>query len=206
LDSKTQIEKILTIMKTMHQSFLLRLCVIIISVPICFVYHSHGQDVLVKKSGEEIEVIVIEVGIQEIRYKHFDNLQGPDYVAQKSEIALIRYENKTEERFTPTENLIVKGENDAMNHYRGYNGAGTGTLAVSLLSPLVGLIPALACSSTPPKDKNLMYPDPYLMDDRLYATSYKNRARKMKSNKVWTNWGIGFGVNVILFIALTSGN
>lgn len=190
----------------MHQSSLLRLFIVIISVPVISGSHSHGQDVLVKKSGEEIKGIVIEVGIREIRYKHFDNLQGPDYVVEKSEIALIRYENKTEERFAPSENLFVKGELDAMKHYRGYNGAGTGTLAVSLVSPLVGLIPAIACSSTPPKDKNLMYPDPYLMDDMLYTTSYKNRARKMKSNKVWTNWGIALGVNVILFMALTSGN
>ncbi|WP_353717293.1 hypothetical protein [Dyadobacter sp. 676] len=55
------------------------------------------------------------------------------------------------------EDLSIKGQIDAARHYKRYKGAATGTLLTSLLSPVIGLIPAILCSSTNPKIENLGY-------------------------------------------------
>lgn len=104
-----------------------------------------------------------------------------------------------------SEDLYVKGQVDAERNYVKYKGAAAGTLIVSLISPLVGLIPAIACSSTSPKVTNLGYPDEKLFQDKEYRNGYTTKAKKTKKRKVWTNWGIGFGVNVLLVLILGSG-
>lgn len=149
----------------------------------------------------------------------------------KSEVFMIKYENGTKEVFgennssqpndsedvklvatAPVEPPLIKkdkagqfqkGQADALTYYDGYRGAATGTLIVSLLSPLVGLIPAVACSSTMPQAHNLTYPNHKEFMDIDYQSGYRQRARKTKSSKVWKNWGIGLGVNLALVLLLS---
>jgi hypothetical protein len=104
----------------------------------------------------------------------------------------------------PVKNMRLQGSTDARSNYDGYKGAGTGTLVTSLVFPLAGLAPAIACSSTPPKDFNLGYPNQELMKNNDYALGYKAEAKKIKQSKVWSNWGIGFGVNLLLFVVITA--
>lgn len=52
-----------------------------------------AQDFIHFSNGEVLRVKVTEVGTSEIRYKKFDNLNGPDYVVAKSEVQKIQYEN-----------------------------------------------------------------------------------------------------------------
>jgi hypothetical protein len=127
---------------------------------------------------------------------------------------MIRYENGTKDIFNeeinsvkiPTsQELFVQGQSDASKYYKGYRGAGTGTLATSLLSPLVGLIPAIACSSTQPNEKNLSFPNPELMKNPQYYDGYTKKAKKIKQGKVWMNWGIAFGANLIAVLIMSSG-
>lgn len=100
--------------------------------------------------------------------------------------------------------LYVKGQFDAETNYKKYKGAATGTLITSLLSPLVGLIPAIACSATTPKIENLGYPDAKLFMQKEYHDSYTRKAKKIKAGKVWKNWGIGFGVNIVAVLLISS--
>lgn len=97
----------------------------------------------------------------------------------------------------------LRGQIDAEVHYDDYRSAGTGVLITSLLSPLVGLVPAVVCSTTKPQEHNLNYPNYSLMQDAGYRSGYTNKARKIKSGRVWRNWGIAFGVNLVLAIALS---
>jgi hypothetical protein len=101
------------------------------------------------------------------------------------------------------EKYKLKGTKDAEKYYDDYTSAGTGTLVVALLSPLVGLVPAIATSSTIPKDKNLNFPNSKLMENPDYRNGYTHKAKKIKQGRVWTNWGIAFGVNFLLVILLT---
>ena len=66
------------------------------------------------------------------------------------------------------ENDNIKGKIDAERHYKKYKGAGTGTLITSLVSPLIGLIPAITCSASAPKLTNLGYPDETLFRNPEY--------------------------------------
>ena len=99
----------------------------------------------------------------------------------------------------------MKGQADASVSYNGYKGAGTGTLVASLVMPLIGLIPAIVCSSSEPKDFNLNYPSADLMKNANYYNGYIQKSLKIKKSKVWTNWGIGLGVNVLAIVLLTAG-
>lgn len=98
----------------------------------------------------------------------------------------------------------VQGTMDAERYYKKYKGAGTGTLITSLVSPLVGLIPAIACSASAPKLSNLGYPDENQFKTQEYYLAYTEKAKKIKKKKVWTNWGIGFGVNLVAVLAITA--
>ncbi|WP_395049936.1 hypothetical protein [Flavobacterium sp.] len=64
----------------------------------------------------------------------------------------------------------------------------------------------LFCSSTQPKEANLSYPNPELMKNPHYYDGYAKKAKKIKQGKVWTNWGIAFGVNLIAALLLLSSS
>lgn len=59
-----------------------------------------AQDVIVKKDGSTILSKVLEVGESEIKYKKFDNLNGPTYTIKKSELQSINYQNGAKDTFS----------------------------------------------------------------------------------------------------------
>lgn len=59
-----------------------------------------SQDLITKISGEVIKAKIIEIGVSEISYKKFQNLNGPSYIIPISEINKIIYENGSEDIFT----------------------------------------------------------------------------------------------------------
>lgn len=183
------------------------------SVFICFT--SVAQDLLTKRNGEEVKVKVTEVTSTDVRYKVYDNQEGPVYTLSKTEVFSVKYQNGTKDIFAeqsaaPTtgnsQNMFAQGKSDAITNYRAYKPAGTGTLVTGLVSPLLGLVPAIACSLTPPKEENLGYTNSELMKNADYRNGYTQGSKKIKSRKVWSNWGIAFGANLLVVIALTSGN
>ena len=178
-----------------------------------------SQDMITLKTSEDIESKVLEITNTEIKYKKSDNMNGPIFTLQKSDVLMIRYENGTKDIFnkekvegltaTPEAvevDLYTQGQTAATKSYKGYKGAGNGTFFTSILvSPLIGLIPAIACSSTQPKEMNLNYPSKELMNNSDYYDGYTQKARKIKQNKVWTNWGVALALNIAAYIVLTSG-
>ena len=60
---------------------------------ICFGISVNAQDVIVTKEGKKINAKVTEINENDIRYKNFDNLDGPSYFMKKSEISTILYQN-----------------------------------------------------------------------------------------------------------------
>ena len=58
-----------------------------------------SQDIITKKSGEDISAKISEVTQTEIKYKKFDNLEGPIFTILKSEVLMIRYANGTKDIF-----------------------------------------------------------------------------------------------------------
>lgn len=88
------------------------------------------------------------------------------------------------------EDLNIKGQIDAARHYKRYKGAATGTLLTSLLSPIIGLIPAILCSATYPKIDNLGYPNDELFKQPTYHKAYTKKAKEIKQRKVWSAGGL----------------
>lgn len=57
-------------------------------------------DQLVMRNGDLIDAKILEVGVDEIRYKRCNRDDGPDYVVSKSDALSIRFANGDVERFT----------------------------------------------------------------------------------------------------------
>lgn len=57
----------------------------------CFV--ASAQDLVTKKDGSDIKAKVIEVSPSEVKYKAWDNLDGPVFVLPASDVLIIRFEN-----------------------------------------------------------------------------------------------------------------
>ena len=66
----------------------------ILSIILCF-----SQDVITTRSGESIQAKVLEVGQTQIKYKKFDNPEGPVYWFLKSVVLMVKYENGTVDVF-----------------------------------------------------------------------------------------------------------
>ncbi|HNW89986.1 MAG TPA: hypothetical protein PKN48_10005 [Bacteroidales bacterium] len=69
-----------------------------------------AQDVIFKKNGDEVQAKIEEVGVSEIKYKKFDNQDGPLYTILKSDVFMIKYANGTKEVFS-ADATVTSGEN-----------------------------------------------------------------------------------------------
>lgn len=85
------------------KKIILTTMIVILTLGICF-----AQDVITKKSGEDIQAKISEITTTQIKYHRFDNLNGPIYSIDKSEILMIRYENGTKDIFTESNNSSEK--------------------------------------------------------------------------------------------------
>jgi hypothetical protein len=66
----------------------------------CLAYTVFAQDVIIKRNGDEINALVKEITAQEIKYKRFDNPEGPLISIAKSDVFMIKYQNGTSEVIT----------------------------------------------------------------------------------------------------------
>ena len=67
---------------------------------LCFLacgFIARAQDTIVTKSGGVIPSLVLEVGLDNVLYKKHDNINGPIYTLPVNRIAVIKYENGTED-------------------------------------------------------------------------------------------------------------
>lgn len=174
-------------------------------VLIAFSKISFSQDLITKKNGEEIKAKILEVTQNEIKYKNFDQQNGPLFTIPKYEIFMVRYENGTKDVLNSknSPDISTKAVADAKANYKGKNsGAGWTTAATIVFSPVLGVIPAAICSSNEPDEDNLNIPDSELTKNTEYTNAYKEQAHKIKKKKVWTNFGIGSGAWVLLLLLL----
>lgn len=60
---------------------------------------TYAQDKMILRNGNELTVKVIEVDTDIIKYKKYDNLNGPIYSIDKSKVFMITYKNGTKDVF-----------------------------------------------------------------------------------------------------------
>lgn len=74
-----------------------------------------AQDVIFKKNGDEISAKILEVGVTEVKYKQFNNQDGPLYTILKTDIFMIKYANGTKEVFnSDASSSSVQTNNDGI--------------------------------------------------------------------------------------------
>ncbi len=88
-------------------------------------FTGYSQDQLFKKDNTKIDVKVLEISPNEIKYKLFTYQDGPTIIISKSDVALIIYQNGTHEAFsTPTpqaqQPVIIYRENITLRREAQY--------------------------------------------------------------------------------------
>lgn len=74
--------------------FLLSLCIL-------WSILTYSQDIIYTKKKGEIKAKVVEIGTSEIKYKNYDNQDGPVNVIRKAEVRKIQYQNGKEDIIVP---------------------------------------------------------------------------------------------------------
>ncbi len=98
-----------------------------------------AQDVITLKSGDEIQAKVTEVGQTEVKYKRFDNPDGPTYTVSKSDIFMVKYQNGQKEVFKdeqPAQNN--NGNNDDGEFWKSHYWTNQRIAGISLFADLGG--------------------------------------------------------------------
>ena len=65
----------------------------VLTLLVCGGLTMSAQDIITKKDGTDIKAKVSEVGVNEIKYKDFSNLEGPVYTMPVADVLMITYEN-----------------------------------------------------------------------------------------------------------------
>ena len=181
-------------------------------------------DTLVLNNGDKLPVKINSIENSIVKYKTEKNPDGPLYTIKKTDLAKIIFStglnqnlsqptnnnnnnnNNNNTYSTPVtatsgESLVQQGRLDAKRFYRK-NGGSVGCGIVTVLSPLIGLIPTALCSSIEPKERNLGYPSAELWNNSDYQWGYKTQAHKIKKKKLWRTFGIctliSLGITVLL--------
>jgi hypothetical protein len=99
--------------------------IVIILVLILFsgTVEMNAQDVITKKDGSEIRAKVTEVGETAVKYKLYNNLNGPVYESPKSALFMLLFEDGTK--------IVFNEENVTTG-----TGAGTGTIGTGGIPPI----------------------------------------------------------------------
>ena len=80
-----------------------------------------AQDIIVMKDGSTIASKVIEVGQNEIKYKKYNNQDGPLYTISKTSVQSINYQNGAKDTFSSSvresNRYLPNNQNDGVQQY-----------------------------------------------------------------------------------------
>lgn len=180
------------------------------ALAILITFPAFSQDIITKTNGDELQGKVIKITKINVKYKMEGNGDSSVHSIAKKSVFSIKYENGLKEVFNEShiddadmeghwdkKSMKQQGKEDAMDNYHKYRGAKAGTEITAFVGgPIIGLIPAIICSSTPPKEKNLNYPDPELMKNEEYNAGYRAETRHLKRKKVWGGYVAGVVIEI----------
>jgi hypothetical protein len=176
---------------------------------------SFCQDTIVQKNGVRIISKVLEIDKIDVKYKKFENLDGPSYVISKSDVNFIIYKNGSVDtlsvaeikvpvmmmRKPPTE-MFLRGQHAADTFYTAWRKPQHWALGSTLALNVFGIFPSIVMTTTDVKKENLGTPDMTLMNNEEYAKGYSAGAKQIKGNHVMKGFGIGALGSVVLYGAL----
>lgn len=89
----------------------MRRVILLILTTLCCIPFVQAQDIITTKDGKDIQSKILEVNANEVKYKKYNNLDGPTFTLSKSEILIVRYENGENEVFQEHNNSVDKKYN-----------------------------------------------------------------------------------------------
>lgn len=185
---------------------------------LCICIQANSQDTILMKNGDTILSKILEITKDEIKYKRSDIQESPYYSIMKSDVRKIIFPDGKYEEFrsisipqvtsTYTADSQIYyaslGKIDADENFNA-TGASTATFLSTIVGgALIGLIPAISCSSTPPRMDNLNFPNPKMTLNNDYVKGYREAAYKKKRKSVWSAFGIGTVINIVAFVVIAS--
>jgi hypothetical protein len=97
-------------------------------------------DLITLKNGDEIKAKVIEVTLNEIKYKKCDNLDGPIYTVAKKDVFSIKYANGTKDIIKEEVNTQPKTSTSTADEKKIHWGALVGLICSLIGISLLGII------------------------------------------------------------------
>lgn len=100
---------------------------ILLAIPLFYIVGTaSAQDVILKKDNTTVLSKVLEVTSTEIKYKKWDNQDGPTYSINRSEVVSINYENGEVEKFSDNPNSQQNiysqiNKNNNLGYLESYN-------------------------------------------------------------------------------------
>jgi hypothetical protein len=105
----------------------MKLRIVLPALCILFSITASAQDKIYRHNGKVVEAKVIEIGASEIKYREFNNPDGPIYILETDRIKKIVYENGKEDRFK-----------DNIKDPERYSDQADKAIKINFFSPLYG--------------------------------------------------------------------
>lgn len=153
-----------------------------------------AQDIMTLQNGDEIKAKVIEIGTSEIKYKKFDNQNGPLYTILKNEVFRIKYSNGTMELIKSIPGSGVSSNTQNTGNYAGSNSPAASTPAPASINSGSGWA------------ENLYYDANYAFNSFCILDQSTNKLKPMEKNASIPNYVPSFGWVPPLYIWEVEGN
>jgi len=178
------------------------------------IYKMSSPDYIYPKGGEMIKALIDKISENDIQFHIAFANDTNTYFLKKADIDEITFKeiskDKKREESLSDADLAAKGSSDAYQNYDGYKPAAVGSFVAGMFwwFYFAPIIVPIAVSSVPPQQYSLGITDPKLNQNPGYLNSYTTTAKRIKTNKAWSNFGYGVGTSGlfigILFLAVSS--
>ena len=166
-----------------------------------------AQDTIVKRNNDHIIAKVLEVNPLDIKFKRYDNLEGPTYTLNKWELNLIVYKNQLVEHYEtitepqPERALAPLGPSDQKTNNQ-IQAAGNYYYYHSLKLPEKDMLDVAWAKN----DKKVRLMVRKTEDDRIYKNLFKITGICIGAAGFLTFTGIGSAFRARAFVSTTGGS